>query len=51
MTEERRRAIAASARRRLLRSHTPEHRARQLEEYYQEAAHGERVLAGAEVVA
>jgi spore maturation protein CgeB len=51
MSEERRRGIAASARRRLLRSHTPDHRARQLEEYYREARHGERMLAGAEVVA
>jgi hypothetical protein len=43
LPEERRRAIAAAARKRLLTSHTPEHRAKQLEEYYREVvALGER---------
>jgi spore maturation protein CgeB len=37
MTEEKRLAIAEQARRRILRDHTPEHRARQLETYYVEA--------------
>jgi spore maturation protein CgeB len=35
--EDRRLGIAASARARLLKEHTPDHRARQLETYYQEA--------------
>jgi spore maturation protein CgeB len=35
--EERRRELAASARKRFLRSHTPAHRAKQVEEYYAEA--------------
>jgi hypothetical protein len=34
--EERRRAIAAAARKRLLLNHTPAHRAKQLESYYRE---------------
>ncbi|WFU74989.1 glycosyltransferase [Bradyrhizobium sp. CB2312] len=38
MPEERRRAIAENARRRVLSVHTSEHRARQLEAYYAEAA-------------
>ena len=38
MPEERRRAIAESARRRVLTDHTADHRARQLEDYYAEAA-------------
>jgi spore maturation protein CgeB len=43
LPEERRRAISAAARKRLLTSHTPEHRAKQLEEYYREVvAPGER---------
>jgi spore maturation protein CgeB len=37
LPEDRRRSIAAAARKRLLTNHTPEHRARQLEIYYQEA--------------
>jgi spore maturation protein CgeB len=37
LPEERRRTIAANARARLLREHTPAHRAVQLESYYQEA--------------
>ena len=38
MPEERRRAIAENARRRVLADHTSEHRAQQLEAYYLEAA-------------
>jgi spore maturation protein CgeB len=38
LTEDRRRSIAEAARRRVLRSHTAEHRAKQLEEFYQEVA-------------
>jgi len=37
LPEDHRLTLAASARSRLLREHTPEHRARQLEGYYQEA--------------
>jgi spore maturation protein CgeB len=37
VSEERRRAIAAAARKRLLGSHTADHRARELEQYYLEA--------------
>jgi len=37
LAEDRRLSIAASARARLLKEHTPDHRARQLEGYYQEA--------------
>ncbi|MCA6108650.1 CgeB family protein [Bradyrhizobium cenepequi] len=37
MPEERRRTIAEGARRRILKDHTPEHRARQLEAHYLEA--------------
>jgi spore maturation protein CgeB len=37
LPEDRRLGIAASARARLLKEHTPDHRARQLEGYYQEA--------------
>lgn len=37
LPEDRRRAIAANAHSRLLREHTPDHRARQLEGYYHEA--------------
>lgn len=37
MTEDTRRSIAEKARRRVLRDHTPDHRARQLETYYLEA--------------
>lgn len=38
MSEDRRRAIAESARRRILADHTSDHRARQLETYYAEAS-------------
>jgi spore maturation protein CgeB len=38
LPEDRRLSIAANARARLLREHTPEHRAKQLEGYYLEAA-------------
>ena len=38
LPEERRLSIAAAARRRLLLSHTPTHRAKQLEGYYLEVA-------------
>jgi spore maturation protein CgeB len=38
MPEDRRRAIAEKARRRVLAEHTSEHRARQLETYYLEAS-------------
>jgi spore maturation protein CgeB len=38
MTDERRRAIGMAARRRFLRDHTPEQRAKDLELYYREAA-------------
>ena len=38
MPEEQRRTIAHTARRRVLADHTPDHRARQLETYYAEAA-------------
>ncbi|MDA9503085.1 CgeB family protein [Bradyrhizobium sp. CCBAU 11357] len=38
MPEEQRRTIAHNARRRVLADHTPDHRARQLETYYAEAA-------------
>jgi spore maturation protein CgeB len=41
LPEERRQAIAAAARRRVLREHTAEHRAKQLEDYYREAAAGQ----------
>jgi spore maturation protein CgeB len=34
--EEQRRSIAAAARRRLLANHTPQHRAKQVEDYYRE---------------
>ncbi len=51
LPEERRREIAAAARRRLLRSHTPQHRARQIEGYYQEAMVGRRAGRRLEVVA
>jgi spore maturation protein CgeB len=38
MPEERRRAIAENARKRVLADHTSEHRAQQLETYYLEAS-------------
>jgi spore maturation protein CgeB len=48
---EKRRAIAAAARKRFLRSHTPSDRAAQLESYYQEALTGGRSQVRDEVVA
>jgi hypothetical protein len=51
LSEEKRRDIAAAARRRLLRSHTPQHRAQQLENYYREALTGRPVKTRLEVVA
>ncbi len=45
LPEERRREIAAAALKRLLTSHTPSHRARQLESYYQEAIAARRTSA------
>jgi spore maturation protein CgeB len=51
LSEERRLEIAAAARQRLLRSHTPQHRARQLESYYQEALAARPVKGRMEVVA
>jgi spore maturation protein CgeB len=46
LPDDRRRSIAAAARKRLLTSHTPEHRAKQLEEYYQEVISPKRARAG-----
>jgi spore maturation protein CgeB len=46
LPEDRRRSIAAAARKRLLTSHTPEHRARQLEDYYQEVVSPKRARSG-----
>ncbi len=51
LPEERRREIAAAARARLLQSHTPQHRARQLEDYYQEVLAERRTNTRLEVVA
>jgi spore maturation protein CgeB len=51
LPEERRRDIAAAARQRFLRSHTPQHRARQIEDYYMEAMVGRRTIRRLEVVA
>jgi spore maturation protein CgeB len=51
LPEERRRSIAAAARARLFKSHTPLHRAKQLEEYYTEAAADRRSRLRAKVVA
>jgi spore maturation protein CgeB len=51
VNEERRRNIAAAARQRLLDSHTPFHRARQLEDYYQEVLAGTKSITRLEVVA
>jgi spore maturation protein CgeB len=50
LPEERRRQIAAAALERLLRSHAPQHRARQLESYYQEAVAARRIATRAGVV-
>jgi spore maturation protein CgeB len=46
LPEDRRRSIAAAARKRLLTSHTPEHRARQLENYYKEVVSPKRPRSG-----
>ena len=43
LPEERRRSIAAAARKRLLTSHTAEHRAKELENYYGEALQDSRL--------
>jgi|SRR5689334_16875642 len=51
LPEDRRLEIAAAARQRLLRSHTPQHRAGQLENYYQEALRERSVKDRLEVVA
>jgi len=51
LPEERRREIAAAAYQRLLTSHTPSHRARQLESYYQEAIAARRIATRVGVVA
>jgi spore maturation protein CgeB len=51
LPEERRREIAAAAHQRLLRSHAPHHRARQLEGYYEEAIAARRIARRAGVVA
>ena len=49
--EERRRSIAAAARRRVLRNHTADHRARALEDYYQEVLDRDRAKRRVEAVA
>lgn len=51
MPEERRLSIAAAARRRVLQAHTPEHRARQLEDYYREVVAARPAVRKAEAVA
>jgi spore maturation protein CgeB len=51
LPEDRRREIATAAHQRLLRSHAPQHRARQLETYYEEAIAARRIAARAGVVA
>ena len=51
MPEERRRDIAAAARRRLMRDHTPHHRACQLEGYYREVMAERPTGARLEIVA
>jgi spore maturation protein CgeB len=42
LPEERRRSIAAAARKRLVTSHTADHRAKDLEDFYEEALQGSR---------
>jgi spore maturation protein CgeB len=49
--EERRRSIAAAARKRVLRNHTAEHRAKALEEYYKEVHDRSRAKRRVEAVA
>jgi spore maturation protein CgeB len=52
LPDDRRRAIAAGARKRLARQHTPEHRARTLEEHYREVlASSRRAAPAAEAIA
>jgi spore maturation protein CgeB len=51
LPEERRRDIAAAGHQRFLRSHTPQNRARQIEDYYLEAMAERRTTRGLEVVA
>lgn len=51
MPDERRSEIAAAARRRILDSHTPRHRARQLEGYFREAVGERRANSHLEAVA
>jgi spore maturation protein CgeB len=51
LPEERRRDIAAAGRQRFLRSHTPQSRARQIEDYYLEAMAERRPTRRLEVVA
>jgi spore maturation protein CgeB len=49
--EERRRSIAAAARKRVLQNHTADHRARQLEDYYREVIADSRARQKVEAVA
>jgi len=49
--EERRRSIAAAARKRVLRNHTAEHRAKALEEFYKEVLERDRTKRRIEAVA
>ena len=51
LPEERRRSIAAAARKRVLRNHTAEHRAKALEEYYREVLDRDRAKSRVEAVA
>jgi spore maturation protein CgeB len=51
MPEQQRCNIAAAARAKLLKAHTPQHRARKLEDYYGEVIAEERARIGAEIVA
>jgi spore maturation protein CgeB len=51
LPEERRRAIAVAARSRIQKSHTPAHRAKQIEEYYREVVSETRPRVNAEIVA
>ena len=51
LPEERRRDIAAAGRQRFLRSHMPQNRARQIEDYYMEATVERRTTRRLEVVA
>jgi spore maturation protein CgeB len=51
LPDERRRDIAAAARRRLVRNHLPRHRAISLEEYYREALESQRRCTRAKAIA